>query len=147
MLKSLIQTDRNWSSLLIRLVLGMVMFPHGAQHALGWFGGYGFAGTYGWMTHTLGIPGFFAALAIATELIAPLMMIAGIATRAAGLGIFMLLLVAAKTHWENGFFMNWFGAMPAGAEGFEYHILGMTLALALVIKGAGRYSIDGLLVK
>lgn len=147
MIKSLIQTDRDGASLLVRLVLGIVMFPHGAQHALGWFGGYGFAGTYGWMTATLGIPGFFAALAIITEIVAPLMIVAGVATRAAGFGIFMLLLVAAKTHWENGFFMNWFGSMPAGVEGFEYHILGMTLALVLVFKGSGRYSVDRLLVK
>ncbi|MBX7151685.1 DoxX family protein [bacterium] len=147
MIKSLFQTDRDWSSLLVRLILGIVMFPHGAQHALGWFGGYGFAGTYGWMTGTVGIPGFFAALAIVTEIVAPLAMAAGVLTRAAGFGIFMLLLVAAKTHWENGFFMNWFGGMSAGVEGFEYHILGMTLALVLIIKGAGRYSVDRLLVK
>ncbi len=68
MLRKLIATTNDLAPLVARLVLGLVMLPHAAQHALGWFGGYGFAGTLGWMTKTLGFPAPLAALAIVTEL-------------------------------------------------------------------------------
>jgi putative oxidoreductase len=65
-----------------------------------------------------------------------------LAGRLAALGIFGLMLGAASTHAANGFFMNWFGALPAGGEGFEYHLLVMVLALVVVIKGSGWLSLD-----
>jgi putative oxidoreductase len=125
-----------------RVMLGLVMFPHGAQHALGWFGGYGFSGTLGWMTGTVGIPAPLAVLAIATELLAPLALVLGVAGRLAAAGIFGLMLVAASTHTANGFFMNWFGARPAGAEGFEFHLLALALAAVVMLAGSGAWSID-----
>jgi putative oxidoreductase len=125
-----------------RVMLGLVMFPHGAQHALGWFGGYGFSGTLGWMTGTVGIPAPLAVLAIVTELLAPLALVLGVAGRLAAAGIFGLMLVAASTHTANGFFMNWFGARPAGAEGFEFHLLALALAAVVMLAGSGAWSID-----
>ena len=125
-----------------RLALGLILFPHGAQHALGWFGGYGFSGTLGWMTGTLGIPAPLAALGIITELVAPLLLIAGAGGRLAGALLFIHMAFAASTHLENGFFMNWFGALPNGQEGFEYHLLAMALALVVALAGSGRYSLD-----
>lgn len=142
LLHKLVATESDPAASLGRVALGLVMFPHGAQHALGWFGGYGFAGTHGWMTGTLGIPAPLAALAIVVELVAPLALILGIAGRLAAAGIFALMAVAASTHAAHGFFMNWFGTQPAGAEGFEYHLLAMALALVVAIKGSGRFSID-----
>ena len=126
-----------------RAALAFVMFPHGAQHALGWFGGYGFAGTYGWMTGTLGIPAPLAALAIATELVAPLFLLAGFGGRAAAAGLAAILAVAATTHVSNGFFMNWLGANPG--EGFEYHILAVALAASVIVRGSGAWSVDRVL--
>ena len=126
-----------------RIAIAVVMFPHGAQHALGWFGGYGFDGTYGWMTGTLGIPAPLAAIAIVTELVAPLLLLVGIGGRAAAAGLAAILAVAAATHLPHGFFMNWFGA-KAG-EGFEYHVLGIALAASTVVRGSGAWSIDRLL--
>ena len=123
-----------------RAMFALVMFPHGAQHALGWFGGYGFGGTYGWMTGTLGIPAPFAALAIATELVASLFLLAGLGGRAAAAGLAAILAVAATTHVSNGFFMNWFGASTG--EGFEYHLLGIALAASIVVRGSGAWSVD-----
>ena len=58
----LVEDARGMSA--VGLLLGAVMFPHGAQKVLGWFGGYGFGGTYDWMTNTVGVPGVFAAIAI-----------------------------------------------------------------------------------
>jgi putative oxidoreductase len=137
-----VRTDSDPAMLLIRVTLAGVLFPHGAQHLFGWFGGYGFAGTYEWMTATLGIPGAFATLAIVWEFFAPLALIVGFGGRIAALGIVGLMTVAAATHVQHGFFMNWFGTLPAGAEGFEFHLLTIAMAVAIVLRGSGAASVD-----
>lgn len=144
-LSSLLSTDGGAATAVARLVLAVVMFPHGAQHLLGWFGGYGFGGTHEWMTATLGFPAALAALAIVTEFVAPLALVAGIGGRVAALGIAGLMVGAASTHGANGFFMNWVGALPAGQEGYEYHVLAIGLALVVVLKGSGSWSVDAVL--
>jgi putative oxidoreductase len=130
--------------LIARVALGLLMFPHGAQHALGWFGGYGFRGTLGWMTGTLGFPAPLAALAIVTELLAPVALILGIGTRVAAVGVAGIMLGAISTHLPNGFFMNWVGALPKGGEGFEYHLVVLALCAVVAIQGGGALSIDRL---
>jgi putative oxidoreductase len=142
LVRRLLHTEGHLAPTLLRLTLGLVMFPHGAQHLLGWFGGYGFAGTQGWMTGTLGIPAALAALAILTEFLAPLALLVGLGGRVAALGIAGLMAVAASTHVANGFFMNWGGSLPAGAEGFEYHLLAIAVALAVTVQGSGAWSLD-----
>ncbi|MFL5617513.1 MAG: DoxX family protein [Gemmatimonadaceae bacterium] len=133
------------ASLVARIALGLVMLPHGAQHALGLFGGYGFRGTLGWMTHTLGFPTVLAAAAIIVELVAPFALLAGFGARLAALGITGLMIGAISTHAPNGFFMNWFGALPAGQEGFEYHLIAIALAAVVIVEGSGVLSVDRLL--
>src|SRR5205807_817587 len=91
---------------------------------------------------TLGFPGPAAALAIVTELVAPLALILGFGGRFAALGVAGLMIGAASTHVPNGFFMNWFGALRPGAEGFEYHILAIGLAAVIIISGSGMLSLD-----
>ena len=130
-----------------RVALGAVLFPHGAQHALGWFGGYGFAGTMGWMTDTLHLPAPLAALAIVTELVAPVALLVGFAGRLAALAVGVFILVAAATHTPNGFFMNWFGQMAAGKEGYEYHLLAAALAAVVALEGSGALSADRALTR
>jgi putative oxidoreductase len=127
---------------LARVALAFVLFPHGAQHALGWFGGYGFSGTHAWMTKTLGFPSPLAALAIIVELLAPLALLCGLASRLAALGIAAVMLGAITTHAANGFFMNWFGRLPAGREGFEYHLLVLALCAVVAIAGGGALALD-----
>lgn len=130
---------------LARLAVGLILFPHGAQHVLGWFGGYGFHGTLGWMTGTLGFPAALAVLALVTEITAPVALILGLGGRIAALGVIGLMLGAISTHVANGFFMNWFGSLPAGSEGFEYHLLVIALAGVVVLGGSGAWSLDQLL--
>ena len=130
---------------LARLAVGLILFPHGAQHVLGWFGGYGFRGTLGWMTGTLGFPAFLAVLALVTEITAPVALVLGLGGRLAALGVIGLMLGAASTHLSNGFFMNWVGALPAGSEGFEYHLLVIALAAIVALGGSGAWSLDRLL--
>jgi putative oxidoreductase len=144
-LRRLVDTPRDYGPTVARVVLGLVMFPHGAQHALGWFGGYGFRGTLGWMTGTLGFPEPAAATAIIVELLAPFALVLGLGGRLAALGIAGLMLGAASTHLPNGFFMNWFGSLKPGLEGYEYHLLALALATIVVIKGSGALSLDRLL--
>ena len=134
----------NTLTLLLRLVLGLVILPHGAQKLLGWFGGYGFKGTIGYLTQTMHIPYVFGLLAIITEFFAPLALFLGLLTRPAALGIAVVMVVAALTsHLRNGFFMDWNDSLKG--EGFEFHILAAGIALVLVITGGGAWSLDYLL--
>ena len=141
-LRRIVATPAEPAATVARVALAALIFPHGAQHALGWFGGYGFAGTHGWMTKTLGFPAWAAALAIVTEILAPLGLALGFAGRVAALGVVGIMLGAISTHASNGFFMNWFGAHPAGQEGFEYHLVVIALAAVVVLKGSGALSVD-----
>ena len=141
-----LSTDRNRTLLVQRVLLGLVMFPHGAQKLLGWFGGYGFSGTMGFFTDTMHIPAPLAFLIIIGESIGAIGLLLGAGTRLAALGIVAVMLGAiATTHLDHGFFMNWFGAQKG--EGFEYHLLVMALALPLVVRGGGLLSIDGALAE
>src|SRR5215475_3764705 len=111
MLRKLMQTDDDAGMLIVRVFLGLVMFPHGAQKLLGWFGGGGFAATLQGMT-SMGLP----------AVIVLLVMVGAILT----------------VHIHNGFFMNWMGNQKG--EGFEYHLLAIGMAVAVMVKGSGRLS-------
>ena len=145
MLRSILKTSHDVAPAVARITLGLVILPHGAQHVLGWFGGYGFNGTLGWMTGTLGFPPPLAVLALITEIVAPFALIAGLGSRIAALGIMGLMLGALSTHLPNGFFMNWFGNLPTGQEGFEYHIIAIALASTIALQGSGAWSVDRVL--
>ena len=141
MLKKILSTDGNSATTILRLVLGIVFFAHGAQKALGWFGGHGFSGTMGFFTETLHIPAVFAVLAIMAEFLGGLGLIFGLLTRIAAFGIAANMLVAIyAVHLPFGFFMNWSGAQKG--EGFEYHLLVLAVTAFLMIKGAGAASLD-----
>ncbi len=146
MMEKLLRTDSDIATLPLRLTLGVVMFPHRAGKVFGCFGGYGFAGTMKFFTETAGIPAIFAFLAIAAEFLGSLGLITGLLTRIAAFGIGCNMTVAAlMVRLPYGFFMNWFGNQKG--EGFEYHLLAMALAAALIIGGAGALSIDGAVAK
>jgi putative oxidoreductase len=147
MLKKLFQTNDEVALLILRVLLGVVFFPHGMQKLTTMFGGYGFEGTMGFFTGKLGVPALFAFLAIMAEGLGWLGLITGFLTRIAAFGISMNMAVAVyMIHWHNGFFMNWFGAMtsegkPVG-EGFEFHLLVIAIGIALMIRGGGKWSVD-----
>jgi putative oxidoreductase len=146
MWRRLIQTDNDRTGLFLRLILGLTMFPHGAQKVLGWFGGYGFSGTMGFFTQQLHVPALFAVLAIGAEFAGSLGLISGLLTRVAAFGILTNMVVAvAMVHSKVGFMMNWFGQYPAGQEGYEYHLLVAAIAVVLIVRGGGSLSLDRLL--
>ena len=136
----------NWRALdtgllLLRLALAVVLFPHGAQKLLGWFGGYGFAGTMHVFTGMMHIPAPLGALVILVEFFAPLLLVIGVLTRVAAIAIGVDMLVAVLTvHLANGFFANWSGHQKG--EGVEYFIYAIVVAAVVTIIGAGNYSID-----
>lgn len=141
---NILKTQDVLSSTLIRLFLGLVMFPHGAQKLLGWFGGYGFTGTTHFFTHTMGIPYVFAVLAILAESVGSVGLILGLFTRICAFGVGVTIVVAAlMVHSKIGFFMNWFGTQAG--EGYEYHLLVSGMALTLMLTGGGRWSLDSMI--
>jgi len=146
MFRKLLTTSNDLTLTLVRLVLGVTFFMHGAQKMLGWFGGYGFHATMGFFTQQMGIPAPLAFLAICAEFFGGLGLIVGLLSRIAALGIIVNMLVAIATvHHVNGFFMNWTGQQKG--EGYEYHLLAIALAIVVLVKGAGALSFDRLLTR
>ena len=140
MLRKLMQTDDDVGRLIVRLALGLVMVPHGAQKLLGWFGGGGFAATLQGMTG-MGLPAVVVFLVILAEFFGSLSLITGFLGRVGALGILGVMLGAIfMVHLPNGFFMNWMGNQKG--EGIEYHLLAIGMALAILVKGSGAFSID-----
>ena len=143
MLRKLLRTNNDFVLTVVRLVLGVVFFAHGAQKMLGWFGGYGFSATMGFFEHS-GIPAVFAFLAIAAEFFGGLGLLLGLLSRVAAFGITCNMVVAIATlHHRFGLFMNWTGAQKG--EGFEFHLLVLAITFLIMVRGAGAFSLDRLL--
>jgi putative oxidoreductase len=146
MFKAFLQTDNNFNNFIIRVMLGIVIFPHGAQKLLGWFGGHGLEATLGFFTKQLEMPMAIAILVILGESLGALGLIAGFLTRFCATGVLIIMGGAlVMFHSSNGFFMNWSGKQ--GGEGFEYHLLAIALCLPLIISGGGWFSADGFITK
>ncbi len=145
-MKAMFKTHDAWFSLILRVTLGVVMFAHGAQKSLGWFGGNGFEGTMGFFTQKMGLPWLIAFLVIIGESIGSLGLIAGFLTRITAASFIVIMVGAIATvHWPQGFFMNWSGQQQG--EGFEYHLLVIGISAALLITGGGKWSLDGLIAR
>jgi putative oxidoreductase len=141
MIRRLYATDDSTATSILRLALGVIFFAHGAQKMLGWFGGFGFAGTMNFFTGMMHIPAPLAFLAIAAEFFGGMGLILGFLTRIAAFGIGVNMLVAIMTvHRGFGFFMNWTGTQKG--EGFEFHLLVLAIVAFLMIRGAGAFSVD-----
>jgi putative oxidoreductase len=143
----LLRTDKaNLAATIARLSLAILLFPHGAQKLLGWYGGYGFEGTMNFFTTVKHIPWFVGLMVIVTEFLGPFGLLAGAGTR-----LWSLLVIADMTgiilssHTQYGFFVNWFGNQQG--EGFEYHLVVIGLALTVLVSGGGKLSVDSLLTR
>jgi putative oxidoreductase len=126
----------------LRVVVGIIFFVHGSQKALGWFDGPGFDSTVETFRE-MGIPYFFSVLAICAEFLGSIGLIVGFLSRIAAFGIGCVMIVAGlMINLQNGFFMNWLGKQRG--EGFEFHLLVLAIVLALMVRGAGAWSLDRL---
>ncbi len=138
---SIFKTSDSFAPLAVRMTLGIVILPHGEQKLFGWFGGYGFSGTMGFFTDTMGLPWLVGFVVILLESIGALALLAGVATRI--VAVFYLLLaigIVFSSHIQYGFFMNWYGSQQG--EGFEYFLLWIGMAMSLIVTGGGKFSID-----
>ena len=142
----LLNTQDSWELVILRVILGLVIFPHGAQKLLGWFGGYGFLGTMNYFSDIVGLPWIIRLLVIVLEFFGAIALIAGIGTRIiAALYIILALGTMFSSHVQHGFFINWYG--KHAGEGFEFSLLWIASAAALLLDGAGKYSLDKLIMK
>jgi len=146
MFQQVFSTDSNWPGLILRLTLGLVIFPHAAQKLFGWFNGPGLSGEMQYLTQTTGLSTFTAVMVILVECGGALLLLSGLATRIAAVGMMGLFIgMIVVVHYKSGFFMNWFAQAPAGQEGFEYHLLVIGMCVALILTGGGRFSLDRLI--
>lgn len=143
---SFFKTDDSWAGLILRVGLGSVIFAHGAQKLLGWFGGFGFEGTMGFFTQKMGLPWVIAFLVIIGESLGSAALVAGLLTRFTAASYIVIMLGAIATvHWPHGFYMNWFGQQQG--EGFEFHLLVIAISTALVTIGGGKWALDSLIAR
>jgi len=140
-MRRILRTGSSVAPTILRLVLGFLFFVHGAQKALGWFGGNGFSNTVDAFHANLGIPAPFTVLAIAAEFLGGIGLIVGLLGRVAGFGILCSMVVAIfKVNLANGLYMNWTGTQKG--EGYEYQPLVIAVCLAIMIAGSGAASFD-----
>ena len=141
MKKQIFKTHNTLTGLILRLTLGFIFLPHGLQKTVGIFGGYGFMGTMKIFTEQLHLPSLVAFLVIMIEFFGAVCLLLGLVTRFwAAAYICLLLGIMFTSHWENGFFMNWFGNQKG--EGCQFDLLAIGIALTLVLEGGGKYSLD-----
>lgn len=123
---------------LIRVTAGLLLVPHGAQKLFGWFGGYGLDATGQFFATKLGLPASLALFAGLIEFVGGVLLAIGLLTRPVAALVFGVMAVAVvQVHLSAGFFWT--------NGGYEYPLFWGVVALAYVIRGGGRYSIDRLL--
>ncbi|HEY8513117.1 MAG TPA: DoxX family protein [Cyclobacteriaceae bacterium] len=139
----LFSTGSDWTGLVLRLCLGLIMLPHGGQKLFGWFGGFGFEASVEYLVGTIGLPWIFAVAVVLGEFLGPVGLILGLASRFWAAALALIMAGAIFTvNLQYGFFMNWFGNQQG--EGYEFHLLMIGISLAVILNGSGRYSMDGL---
>jgi putative oxidoreductase len=139
MSKTLLQTDADYVFAFLRTIAGIVIWPYGMQKLLGWFGGVGIKGTLEEMALEK-IPKFIAWLVIIGQSFGSTALIFGFLGRVAAGGLFIVFTGALIFHLPNGWTMNWCG--QKNGEGIEYHVILLSLLLAVIIRGSGAMSID-----
>jgi putative oxidoreductase len=141
MVETLASTNADWVVAIVRVVLGVIFFAHGAQMLLGWFGGPGFTRSMQTLTDHLHLPAPLAFLVITGEFFGGIGLVVGLFSRIAAFGIALLMAGAVATvHFRYGLFLDWFGDRKG--HGYEYHLLAIALALVVIVKGAGAFSVD-----
>jgi putative oxidoreductase len=144
MFRKIFNTSDDYSLTIVRLILGVVFFAHGAQKMLGWFGGHGFSATMAMFTNGMHVPALFAFLSISAEFFGGPGLIVGLLGRIASFGIMCNMAIAiAMIHHRFGLFMNWAGGQRG--EGYEFHLVTLAVALIVLVKGSGALSIDRML--
>jgi putative oxidoreductase len=140
-LNKILSTNAGFDALALRIPAAIIFIAHGAQKLFAWFGGYGLEGTGQWMA-SIGLePGYqMALLAGSAEFFGGIALLIGLMVRPAALVLAVTMLVAIySVHFVNGLFMS--------ANGYEFALALLAITVALVISGAGKFSVDNLLNK
>jgi len=139
------QTERDVMLLTLRVMLAIVIFPHGAQKLLGWYGGFGLEGTMQFFA-SIGVPALLAVAVIASDFFGSIALALGLWARLAAVGTLAVMLGAmVLVHGEYGFFINWYGAQQG--EGIQFQLLASAASALLIAKGAGAWSLDGIVAR
>jgi putative oxidoreductase len=145
-MKHLLFSTTDWAGFMLRVVLGAIMLPHGAQKLLGWFGGYGFTQSMRFFTDLMKLPWIIGFAVIAIEFFGAVALLVGFASRLWAFGLLIIMVGAiVTTNFKHGLFMNWFNTQQG--EGYEYHLLVIGICLVIMLIGSGSYSIDNLILK
>ena len=134
------ESDSGLSLLILRITIATIFMAHGSQKLFSWFGGYGLEGTGQWMESIGLAPGYLMALLAGSgEFFGGLLLLFGLLTRASSLVLAITMFVAIfSVHFANGFFMS--------ANGYEFAFVLLGASVALMFSGAGKYSLDALLL-
>ena len=140
-LSKLLTSNAGFSSLVLRIPIGIILAAHGSQKLFSWFGGYGLEGTGGWMESIGLTPGYLMALlAGSAEFFGGIALILGLLTRpAAAISAFTMLIAIFSVHINNGLFVS--------NNGYEFALSLLAGTLALTFQGAGYLSIDNKLAR
>ncbi|WP_372881609.1 DoxX family protein [Psychromonas sp.] len=139
MINKILSSNAGLSALVLRVPLGLVLAAHGAQKLFGWFGGYGLEGTGKWMASIGFEPGYLMALmAGSAEFFGGLALLIGLLTRPAAIVTAFTMIIAMSVHIGNGLFVT--------NKGYEFALILLAACLSLVFQGAGKLSLDQLLV-
>ncbi|MEM7484326.1 MAG: DoxX family protein [Bacteroidota bacterium] len=132
------KTNDNIASTILRVALGVIILIHGSTKL-----GSGFELFEQFITGYMQLPAIVAYATVFIETAGSLMLILGVATRVNAMAMFGLFVGMILTvHAAIGFQMNWNGQYEAGMEGYEYHLLILTICAGLIILGGGRFSVD-----
>lgn len=145
-MEALFATEASLALFIVRVVLGVIFFAHGAQKVLGWFGGYGLEATAKHFA-SMGMPLAFAYTVCFVEFLSGIGLIVGFLARLCAIGVAAVMIGAMATvHWQHGFFLN-VELKPGKGHGIEYNLALLAMALAVLVEGAGAFSMDRLLVR
>ncbi|MEH6735049.1 MAG: DoxX family protein [Shewanella sp.] len=136
LVKRITNSTAGFSTLALRLPVGIIFMAHGGQKLFGWFGGYGLEGTGQWMA-SIGIePGVIMAfLAGSAELVGGLFILLGLLTRPAAVVLaFTMIIAIASVHISNGLFM--------ANNGYEFALALLAASVSLALSGSGKVAID-----
>ncbi|WP_122317863.1 DoxX family protein [Pseudomonas cichorii] len=135
-IKSVLSTRAGYGLTVLRIIVGIIFIAHGSQKLFGAFGGYGLEGTAQFMESQGLAPGYLMALLSGSvEFFGGLAVLVGLLARPAALGLAVLLLVAIfSVHIGNGLFM--------ANNGYEFALALLGGAIAILIEGAGKLSVD-----
>ncbi|BCL72406.1 putative DoxX family protein [Vibrio nigripulchritudo MADA3029] len=140
-LKQITLSTAGFSTLALRIPVGIILMAHGAQKLFGWFGGYGLEGTGQWMASIGLAPGVLMAfLAGSAEFFGGLFLILGLLTRPAAIVTAFTMIVAIfSVHFENGLFLS--------NNGYEFGLALLAASVSLAISGSGKLALDESLAK